>query len=88
MEMWSTTTKISFIGCCLFAYQSTKIFDKRQFTNIDYYDRLSLPSSKAVSGVTTIVVVVTKVVAYSPRRCPRAKCSESVRGQGRAEPVG
>ena len=25
---------------------------------------------------------------YSPGRCPWVKCSESIRGQGRAEPVG
>ena len=43
MEIW--TTKISFSGCCLFTYQSIKIFDKRQLANIDYYDHLSLPSS-------------------------------------------
>ena len=43
--MWSITTKISFFGCYLFAHQSLKIFDKRQVTNIDYYDHLSLSSS-------------------------------------------
>ena len=43
--MWSITTKISFFGCYLFAHQSLKIFDKRQVTNIDYYDHPSLPSS-------------------------------------------
>ena len=59
MEMWSTTTKISFIGCCLFAYQSIKIFDKRQLANIDYYDDLFLPSSldneihRGVRGVSS-----------------------------------
>ena len=42
IEMWSITTKISFFGCYLFAHQSLKIFDKRQVTNIDYYDHLSL----------------------------------------------
>ena len=44
-ELCLTTTKISFIGCCLFAYQSIKIFDKRQLTNIGYYDHPFLPSS-------------------------------------------
>ena len=45
MDILTTITKISFIGCCLFAYQSITIFDKRQLANIEYYDHLSLPSS-------------------------------------------
>jgi hypothetical protein len=43
MEIW--TSKISFIGCFLFVYQSIKTFDKRQAANIYYYDHLFLPSS-------------------------------------------
>jgi hypothetical protein len=43
MEIW--TSKISFIRCFLFVYQSIKTFDKRQAANIYYYDHLFLPSS-------------------------------------------
>ena len=87
--MWSITTKISFFGCYLFAHQSLKIFDKRQVTNIEYYDHLYLPSSldkeihRGVHGVS----FTPEQEIFAVRNC-HGDLNETVEQFRRSDPTG